>query len=148
MTWIRSDIARVFAGGFIGSALRIWLGVSLFAYLAQTHNELAISMLASLSVNVIGAFLLGALWALFQAQRIRASQWQFFGIGILGAFTSFSALTLDALVSIKLQLYGVFAMYIIGTLVTCVIAAWIGFYCVARCLPAPTDSASKSASSE
>lgn len=126
----------VFAGGFVGSLLRIQLSVVMFAYLIDDFagvfdtqpNSLTISMLANLSVNVLGAFLCGVLGALYQQQRVSERLWQFAGIGALGAFTTFSAFALDAMISLKLQLYTVLFLYVGGSMGLCVVAAGLGYY--------------------
>ncbi|OGC23107.1 hypothetical protein A2291_05345 [candidate division WOR-1 bacterium RIFOXYB2_FULL_42_35] len=49
----------------------------------------------TLTVNLIGSFLIGLLWGLFAEIKIPSSVRIFLLIGFLGSFTTFSAFTLD-----------------------------------------------------
>jgi CrcB protein len=72
----------VFAGGAVGTALRF--GV----------NELADETWASVTlVNVVGAFALG--WFISRSTFTSGSLNAFFATGVLGSFTTFSALALE-----------------------------------------------------
>lgn len=75
----------VAAGGAVGSAARYLVGV------AMAGAGLA-SWSGTLTVNLCGAFLLGALFQRAPESRV----WLLLGTGVLGGFTTFSALTLDA----------------------------------------------------
>ncbi|MFN3707338.1 fluoride efflux transporter FluC [Microcella sp.] len=101
-------VVAVLAGGFVGTGAR--LGVDLA--IAHTPQQLALSTLV---VNVVGSFLLGLLIA---ATWGRLPVWGRAGLGagLLGSFTTFSALTdslwalvlsgavLEAVVSVVLTL--------------------------------------------
>ncbi len=85
-----STIGAVAAGGAIGATLRHGVNV------ASTHLWGADSPWATLTVNVVGSFVMGLLIAVF------AHLWQppqemklFLVTGILGAFTTFSSFSLD-----------------------------------------------------
>lgn len=132
MTRISQDVLTVFAGGFVGSFCRLQISLWIYAYYAGSANALMTAMLATLSVNVVGSFVLGALWALHQQERLTKRLWQFFGIGLCGAFTTFSALSLEALISFKLQQYDLLLALLGGSVVVCVIVASIGFYVIER----------------
>lgn len=70
------------AGGALGACLRhgmtLWFGNATWA---------------TLSVNVLGSFVLGGItaWALARNWPGEAALWLFFATGLLGAFTTFSA---------------------------------------------------------
>lgn len=79
-------------GGFIGSALR---------YLVQ---RLASSLFpvsfpyGTFIVNIIGALLIGILFAISEQTTLIGPQWRIFAItGILGGFTTFSTFSLDTM---------------------------------------------------
>lgn len=83
------------AGGAIGAALRFLVG-HLFAGQAVAGRSVAAFPWATLSVNVVGCFLMGVLmaWLTTRAgstQEVRA----FLATGILGGFTTFSAFAFD-----------------------------------------------------
>lgn len=81
------DLLAVFVGGLIGTTLRVLLDLAI----VHDLDEFAIS---TLLVNVVGAFLLGLLVA---ALWPRVPGWVRVGLGpgILGSFTTFSALAVS-----------------------------------------------------
>jgi CrcB protein len=82
------DLLAVFVGGLVGTTLRLLIDLAV----AHDLDEFALSTLA---VNVAGSFVLGALVA---ALWSRATGWVRVGLGpgILGSFTTFSALAVSA----------------------------------------------------
>jgi len=84
-------ILAIAAGGAIGAVLRHLFGAGTALILGTNFPW------STLSVNIIGSFLMGALVTYFAlsfnpSQELRA----FLTIGLLGAFTTFSAFSLDA----------------------------------------------------
>lgn len=79
-------------GGFIGSALR---------YSMQRLSTLIFPIsfpYGTFIVNLIGALLIGILFAISEQTTILGPQWRIFAItGILGGFTTFSSFTLDTM---------------------------------------------------
>lgn len=79
----------VFAGATVGTGLRIAVGLAL-----APNDELW----ATLIVNLTGSFALGVVVSWLAGQRVRASWRQplrlLFGTGLLGGFTTYSALAL------------------------------------------------------
>ncbi|MFJ4998317.1 fluoride efflux transporter FluC [Microbacterium sp. NPDC088619] len=70
----------VFAGGAIGTAARLWFGLAI--------ADAGGFPVATLLVNVLGSLLIGILAArLLQASDLRV----FLGVGVLGGFTTYSA---------------------------------------------------------
>ena len=81
------DLLAVFVGGLIGTTLRLLLDLAV----AHDLDEFALS---TLLVNVLGSFVLGVLVA---ALWSRVPGWVRVGLGpgILGSFTTFSALAVS-----------------------------------------------------
>lgn len=81
------ELVAVFAGGLIGTALRAIVEVAL------PHDSRAFAA-STLLVNVIGAFVLGVLVAMLWH---RVASWVRVGLGpgLLGSFTTFSALAVS-----------------------------------------------------
>ena len=81
------DLLAVFVGGLIGTTLRVLLDVAIV-------HDLEEFALSTLLVNVVGAFVLGLLVA---ALWPRVPGWVRVGLGpgILGSFTTFSALAVS-----------------------------------------------------
>ncbi len=79
----------VAAGGAIGAVARYGMGMWLI-------NLSKIFPFATLIVNITGSFLLALLFAT-QYQQAEPNQqlWLFLGVGVLGAFTTFSTFSLD-----------------------------------------------------
>lgn len=78
-------------GGAIGAALRYGMG------LAFTEQGGMSGAWATLTVNVLGSFILGALMGWFTSRELALENtlWLFFGVGMMGAFTTFSAFSRD-----------------------------------------------------
>ena len=113
------------AGGAVGAGLR------------HVANVMAVRSLglevawATLTVNVIGSFLMGGLFALLyfkwpDAMAIRI----FFATGVLGGFTTFSAFSLDALIFLERGAIGLALGYILGSVILSVGACLIGYLCL------------------
>ncbi len=82
----------VAVGGAIGAVLRYGAG------LAFTQHGGVAGAWATLTVNVVGCFVMGALaaWMVNRTSDGSDMLWLFLGIGILGAFTTFSSFSRDA----------------------------------------------------
>ena len=79
-------------GGFIGSILRYSLYILTSNILGYT------SPIATIFINIIGCFLIGFAYQLFNVHlNISENLRLFIMIGLLGGFTTFSAFSIDAL---------------------------------------------------
>lgn len=75
-------------GGAIGASARY--GVSL-----MLESSVGRFPFATLTVNILGSFLLGLLFAINQHHSV-ADHWRLFiGVGVLGAFTTFSTFSVE-----------------------------------------------------
>ena len=112
----------VSSGGAIGALLRFSLGNILKFYFLNNFY-------ATLSINIIGSFLIGYLVSLGYMKNMSESFIKYFlVIGLLGSFTTFSAFSyevVDLLLSKKF-FHGIF--YIISSVFFCIIAAYMGIY--------------------
>ncbi|MBU6235491.1 MAG: fluoride efflux transporter CrcB [Alphaproteobacteria bacterium] len=86
------NLLAVISGGALGSALRYGVGIFAPKLLGNAFP------FATLIVNVLGCFLIGATIATFEArgpldQTLRL----FLTVGLLGGFTTFSAFSIDVL---------------------------------------------------
>ena len=118
------ELAAVFVGGLIGTSLRLLIDLAL----AHDLDEFALS---TLLVNTLGAFALGLLVA---ALWPRVPGWVRAGLGpgILGSFTTFSALAVSVVALTQ-------AGDLVGAVLTAVLsiglgmlAAWAGLTLGAR----------------
>lgn len=75
------------AGGFIGSALRYLAGVGLQQWAANARFPLA-----TLTVNLIGCFVIGFLSHIAEVRGLFSAETRvFLFVGVLGGFTTFSS---------------------------------------------------------
>ncbi len=99
-------------GGAIGAILRYGVGV------------LVATPLATLTVNVIGSFLIGVVWVMLAQKGLdRASA--FLITGVLGGFTTFSAFSLDALRLFESGKWGAGAGYITVSVLCSLLAIFL-----------------------
>ena len=107
------DLVSVFVGGALGTAARAGLTLALAGDLGPALVPL---------INVVGAFAIGILFGIRARMPMstRAQRAQlFFGTGVLGGFTTYSALAV-ASADLSLLWWGA-ATVVVGTL-----AAWLG----------------------
>lgn len=78
-------------GGAIGASLRYGTGLAM-----EAHGGVS-GAWATLFVNVTGSFALGVLmgWLTSRDPALENTLWLFVGVGLLGAFTTFSAFSRD-----------------------------------------------------
>jgi CrcB protein len=105
----------VLSGGAIGSLLRYSVSGLAHKYYG------AVFPYGTLAVNLIGSFLIGLLWGLFESFNISSNVRSFLFIGILGGFTTFSSYSLETLNllrdgELKLAFANILANNILGLL--------------------------------
>ncbi len=99
-------------GGFVGSSLR---------YLMQRTSALIFPVsfpYGTFIVNLLGALIVGVLFAISEQTTLIGPQWRIFAItGILGGFTTFSTFTLDTMNLLRESQYLYAITYIALTVV-------------------------------
>jgi CrcB protein len=116
-----TKIVLLLAGGATGTVTR-------YAVSGLTHRYFDGTFpIGTLVVNLIGSFLIGLIWGLWETSNISSNTRTFIFIGILGGFTTFSSYTIETLNlfrdgEIKLGLTNILANNIIGLLLV-----FIGF---------------------
>jgi len=113
----------VFIGGGIGAVLRF---LTSLAYLRFYNFNLP---LATLTVNLIGSFLLGLLVAYFEGandipENIKCAM----TIGLCGGFTTFSTFAFEVFDIFKRGEYFIGILYTILSVFLCVLVAAAGYY--------------------
>lgn len=83
-------LLSIACGGALGAVARHLTGLGFLRLLGQTTFPLGI-----ITVNVLGSFLIG-FFVVLAAQRGLPHLSPFFAVGFLGAFTTFSAFSLEA----------------------------------------------------
>lgn len=84
-------ILLILFGGAAGSLLRHYVGTLVYTHTPGTFPT------GTLAVNLIGSFVIGLVWGLFEATSPNENLRLFLIVGILGGFTTFSALSLETL---------------------------------------------------
>lgn len=107
----------VAAGGFLGAVFRF--GISQWV---KRHSVTSFP-LATLFVNIAGSFLLGWITGTEPSDSIRL----FFGIGFMGAFTTFSTLKLENIQFYRKKQWDVLILYLALTYIVGILAALAGF---------------------
>ena len=121
-------LGLVFLGGTVGTALRAALALLLPAVDLASGSGLP---LTTLGINLLGALLLGLLLeALGRGARDAAGRRRtarlLLGTGLLGGFTTYSALATDSAVLLQGGAGGVALAYAVGTVLFGGIATWLG----------------------
>lgn len=96
------NIALLFSigiGGFIGAILRFSISGWVQKATATTFP------FGTLSVNILGSFIIGFLFLYFQHINLSPTQKALFITGLLGALTTFSTFSLDTILLLQNELY-------------------------------------------
>lgn len=114
-------LGAISVGGALGALARhgmnVWVGLPWSTF----------------AVNVIGCLLIGALMVLISARWPRSRLIRpFFGVGVLGGFTTFSAYVLDFHQLSANGHLGVAVLYLAGTVVSALGAVWLGMTAARR----------------
>jgi len=111
------DFLWVGAGGALGAILRFGLS-RVFSSLALPWGVFAI--------NVVGSFLLGVVLGQQMKQGLSSSMMYFLATGLLGAFTTFSALSWENLQLWERGSYGILVVSVVGQIVLGAVGLWWG----------------------
>jgi CrcB protein len=82
----------------------------------------------TLTVNVVGSFIMGILAAALQGQLLPSEPWrQIIGLGFLGALTTFSTFSMDNVILMQQGAFFKMGINIMLNVVLSISAAWLGF---------------------
>jgi fluoride exporter len=108
-------------GGALGAMSRFWV---YNAFLNWTDDKFPY---ATLIINILGSFLIGLAFVLITERAQIGPEWRgIITVGFLGAFTTFSTFSLDVVGLIEQGQSGSALVYILSSVVVCIIAAWLG----------------------
>lgn len=107
-------------GGALGAMARFWVYNALLRWSGGFPW-------ATLAVNIIGSLLLGLVFVLIADRVVMAPALRgLIAVGFLGAFTTFSTFSLDALGLIQQGAWGQALGYIAASVLVCLLAAAAG----------------------
>lgn len=121
---MRVGFVWVAIGGAAGSCLRYALTL-LFGTLSWAEGF----PFGTFAANVLGSFGLGMIFVLGEdATWFGSDARLFLGTGIMGGFTTYSAFNLESLGFVEAGAIGRAALYMIGTVVVCLVAGVAGLW--------------------
>jgi CrcB protein len=113
------NILLIGLGGGIGSITR---------YVASLVIKSKTFPFATLTVNVIGSFIIGLVFAISIKQEGMEDNWKLFLItGVCGGFTTFSAFSLENVQLLQSGKTGIALAYIIVSMVLGIAATFLGY---------------------
>lgn len=118
------DICLVLAGGAMGSVLRYFISRLTYHY----HETSSPFPFATFVVNMLGCFLVGWILIKFQSRQLGSVYRIFFITGFMGAFTTFSAFSLDTMTLINNGHFRTAAMNIFASMAGGISAILAGMY--------------------
>ena len=124
-----SEIIAIAVGGALGALSRFW-ATNLANLLFGTDFPYGI-----LIVNIAGSFAIGIVFILLVERSLLPTFWGAgLMVGFLGAFTTFSAFSLQALGLLESGRFLAVAIYIAASVIICILAAALGML-IARLIP-------------
>ena len=114
-------VIAVALGGAVGAAARYGVGVWVGRAIGHGFPW------ATMIVNIAGSFLLGALIGYMALRGHLSAEWRaFLTVGVMGAFTTFSAFSMDATVLAERGALGPAVLYVTVSVVGALAAFWFG----------------------
>ncbi len=105
-------------GGALGAVSRYWVMSVLSAHRFPW---------GTLLVNVLGSLLIGLFYVAITERLLLSDQWRaIIVVGFLGAFTTFSTYSLDALLLLQNGQWFKAATYLVSSVLLCLLSAWSG----------------------
>lgn len=111
-------------GGGFGSCFRYLIGLVIMKKFPNQTLPIAI-----LFVNIIGSFLLGFLIAILpqETSLYQNPTYKIFGIGMLGAFTTFSTFSVEAVQLMLDKQYKIASFYIVLSIAGSILGFYLGY---------------------
>jgi CrcB protein len=113
------ELILVAVGGAVGSVARYYAGGAARAVLPERHY------LGTFAVNIIGSFVIGVLFA--KVSSLGDDMYLLAAVGFCGGFTTFSALSLEALRLMQSGEVITALLYAAGSVIVGLGACWLGY---------------------
>lgn len=111
-------------GGFIGSALRYMISLLVQSKVLTTFP------FGTFAVNILGCFLIGAVYALSERGNLGAEWRLFLATGILGGFTTFSSFSNETVSMLRDAQYGPALLYVGASVILGLLATFSGIFLI------------------
>lgn len=116
-----NNLIFVAIGGAIGASMRYGTTVFMTAWLGKGFPY------ATLTVNIVGSFIMGLLFSAVQHGIFPDNQWRLLiGVGLLGALTTFSTFSMDSLLLIQSGDFVKAGLNILLNVCVCLFATFLG----------------------
>ncbi|RVU40822.1 fluoride efflux transporter CrcB [Rheinheimera riviphila] len=116
-----SQYLAIAVGGAIGACLRFAVGEWMLHLFGRAFP------FGTLLVNILGSFVIGLLYGLLITEQLAPNPWRIFiGIGVLGAFTTFSTFSMDTVLLLQQGAWFKAGANVVLNLVLCLTLAWLG----------------------
>ena len=121
MTLAFNQLAFIAAGGALGAVLRFLVSNGVHSFMSRDFPY------GTLTVNVIGSFLMGLTYVMLIERLNLSPEWRaFIIVGLLGAFTTFSTFSIETLLLIESSELSKALINVILSVVLCIMGSWIG----------------------
>ena len=114
------QIAFIAIGGAFGAIMRYWMSSGLYSILGRGFPY------GTLAVNVVGSLLMGFLFVYVEKMNVSPEWRAGLMIGLLGAFTTFSAFSIETLSLIGSGEQIKAALNILLSIALCIFGCWLG----------------------
>ncbi len=116
-----NQVLAIAVGGAAGAVMRFWVSTLTYRLLGQGFPW------GTLMVNVTGSLAMGFIYVLLVERLSLGPEWRaVLMIGFLGAFTTFSTFSVEALNLVQAGSPMRALLYILASVIFCVLAAYVG----------------------
>jgi CrcB protein len=114
------QLLAIAAGGAVGALLRYGLSLLVYGFLDESWPY------GTLTVNLLGSFLIGFLWQLFETGSYDQTSRLLIFTGGLGAFTTFSTFSLESITLLQSGRLRAWGIYALASNLGGLLAVWLG----------------------
>ncbi|MEK6750348.1 MAG: fluoride efflux transporter CrcB [Pseudomonadota bacterium] len=117
------QIMAIAGGGAVGALLRFWVSRMVHAWTGHGFPY------GTFVINISGSLMMGFFYVLLAERTGIAPEWRaVILVGFLGAFTTFSTFSLEALTLITGGELPKAMLYVVSSVVWCLVAVWLGMW--------------------